>query len=387
LSFASLQSAELKLGIKLTVVLALRMLGLFLVLPVFMVMAADVPGYTPALAGLAIGIYGLTQAALQQPVGWLSDQWGRKRVMRLGLALFFAGGVVAALAPSMSWLIAGRGLQGCGAIAGVALAFAADHTRVEKRSLVMAMIGMGIGASFLLSIILSVPLASAIGLRGLFWVTAALGLVGMILLSGLPSDQAKHAEVRHETGKSRRIWPLALSVFFLHALMTLFFVLLPGSLIDRYGLPLARHWMVYVPTMLLSVVLVFPLLRRLGEKQQEQVAVRWAFFGLGAAMMLFALQLPLAVVFVGASLFFLAFNLLEAALPALVSRLSSAAGRGRKMGVYTTFQFLGAFTGGASGGWLLQHLGSRPTLWLAGTIAVLWALLQRPVLKGLEGGI
>ena len=182
MSFASLHSTELKLGLKLAGILALRMLGLFLVLPVFMVLASEVPGYTPALAGLAIGIYGLTQAVLQQPVGWLSDHWGRRRVMLLGLGVFAAGGVVAAMAPSMLWLIIGRGLQGCGAIAGVALAFAADHTRPEKRSLIMAMIGMGIGASFLLSIILSVPLASLLGLQGLFWFTAALGLLGMVLL-------------------------------------------------------------------------------------------------------------------------------------------------------------------------------------------------------------
>ena len=139
MSFASLHRTELKLGLKLAGILALRMLGLFLVLPVFMVLAAEVPGYTPALAGLAIGIYGLTQAVLQQPVGWLSDHWGRRRVMLLGLGVFAAGGVVAAMAPSMLWLIIGRGLQGCGAIAGVALAFAADHTRPEKRSLIMAM--------------------------------------------------------------------------------------------------------------------------------------------------------------------------------------------------------------------------------------------------------
>jgi predicted MFS family arabinose efflux permease len=298
--------------------------------------------------------------------------------MLIGLGVFVAGGVVAALAPSMGWLIAGRALQGCGAIAGVALAFAADHTRPEKRSLVMAMIGMGIGASFLLSIILSVPLASLIGLRGLFWFTAGLGLVGMFLLAGIPPDHERKADELQESGESGTIWPLAVSVFFLHALMTLFFVVLPGSLVVRFGLPLAKHWTVYAPTMLLSAVLVFPLLRKLAERQLEGLAVRWSFMGLGAAMLLFAMPLSLTMVFVSAVLFFLAFNLLEAAMPSLVSRLSAASGRGRKMGVYTTFQFLGAFAGGACGGWSLETLGAETTLWIAGAIAVVWALVPRP---------
>jgi MFS family permease len=381
-SFASLQSGELALGLKLAGVLALRMLGLFLVLPVFMVLAVDVPGYSHAMAGLAIGIYGLTQAILQQPVGWLSDQWGRRRVMSLGLGIFVLGGVLAAMAPSMAWLVAGRALQGCGAIAGVALAFAADHTRPEKRSLIMAMIGMGIGASFLLSIVLSVPLAALIGLRGLFWFTAGLGLLGMLLLVGMPADGAARAEDPHESGDNDPIWPLAVSVFLLHALMTLFFVVLPGELIQRFGVPLTGHWKVYAPTMLLSAVLVFPLLRRLAERQQELSALRWAFFGLGGAMLLFALPMPLAVVFAAATLFFLSFNLLEAAMPSLVSRLSAAAGRGRKMGTYTTFQFLGAFAGGACGGWLLEYAGGRATLFSAAAIAVLWAAFSGLGRKG-----
>jgi len=378
LSFASLHRTELKLGLKLAGILALRMLGLFLVLLVFMVLAAEVPGYTPALAGLAIGIYGLTQAVLQQPVGWLSDHWGRRRVMLLGLGVFAAGGVVAAMAPSMLWLIIGRGLQGCGAIAGVALAFAADHTRPEKRSLIMAMIGMGIGASFLLSIILSVPLASLLGLQGLFWFTAALGLLGMVLLAGAPPDGHDREDSPHEEGEGGYIWPLAVSVFLLHTLMTLFFVVLPGTLIRSYEMPLSSHWMVYAPTMLLSAILVFPLLRALAERQREQVALRWAFVGLGVAMAVFALSLPVWALFAGATLFFLAFNVLEAAMPSLVSRLSAASGRGRKMGVYTTFQFLGAFAGGALGGWLLEHTSSTTTLWAAAAISLLWGVFPRP---------
>ncbi|MGH8036040.1 MAG: MFS transporter, partial [Lysobacterales bacterium] len=164
--------SEIRLALTLSGVIALRMLGLFMVLPVFMVLAGDVPGFTPQLGGLAIGIYGLTQALLQQPFGWLSDRWGRRPVLLLGLVLFAFGGFVAANAGSMSTLIMGRALQGCGAIAGVAMAFAADFTRPEKRPLVMAIIGMGIGGAFLLSMVASVPLANLLGLRGLLGLTA-----------------------------------------------------------------------------------------------------------------------------------------------------------------------------------------------------------------------
>jgi len=176
--FGQLNSAELRTGLTLTGVIAFRMLGLFMILPVFMLLAQDMPGFSPAKAGLAVGIYGLTQAALQQPFGKLSDYFGRRPVMIAGLAVFALGGALAAMADSMGMLIAGRALQGCGAIAGVALAFAADHTRPKNRSVIMAIIGMGIGASFLLSMMIAVPLSTLLGLSGLFWLTALLGVWG-----------------------------------------------------------------------------------------------------------------------------------------------------------------------------------------------------------------
>ncbi len=189
--FGQLDSVELRTGLTLAGIVAFRMLGLFMILPVFMLLAADMPGFTPAKAGLAVGIYGLTQAILQQPFGKLSDRFGRRPVMLAGLALFAAGGVVAAFADSMGMLIAGRALQGCGAIAGVALAFAADHTRAQNRSVVMAIIGMGIGASFLLSMMIAVPLSTLLGLNGLFWLTAVMGIMGMALVLSLPAAQVK----------------------------------------------------------------------------------------------------------------------------------------------------------------------------------------------------
>jgi MFS family permease len=372
--FGQLDSVELRTGLTLTGVIAFRMLGLFMILPVFMLLAADMPGFTPAKAGLAVGVYGLTQAVLQQPFGKLSDRFGRRPIMLIGLALFAAGGAIAALADSIEMVIAGRALQGCGAIAGVALAFAADHTRVQNRSVIMAIIGMGIGASFLLSMMISVPLSTLLGLTGLFWLTAVFGVMGMLLVISLPPEHIIEEEDLQETGQSSTIWLFALSVFLLHAVMTLLFVVLPGMLVNQFGFELEYHWRIYVPSMLGSVILVFPLLRRITAKKHEQRAMPIAFLVLGLAMGLMSIGQSLAAMMLFALAFFLAFNLLEAAMPSVVSQLSGTAGRGRKMGLYTTFQFLGAFAGGLSGGWLLGSSGAVVTLSVAGLFCTTWAV-------------
>jgi MFS family permease len=372
--FGQLDSAELRTGLTLAGVIAFRMLGLFMILPVFMLLAADMPGFSPAKAGLAVGIYGLTQAILQQPFGKLSDRFGRRPVMLAGLALFAIGGVVAALAESMSVLIAGRALQGCGAIAGVALAFAADHTRAENRSIIMAIIGMGIGASFLLSMMISVPLSTVLGLTGLFWLTAALGVMGMLLILSLPGTPVIEEEVLQKAENSSTVWLFALSVFLLHAVMTLLFVVLPGMLVSQFGFELADHWKIYVPAMMGSVILVFPLLRRMTLLNQEKSMLPLAFLALGIALGLMSISTSLAAMVVFALLFFLAFNLLEAAMPSVVSQLTGSGSRGGKMGLYTSFQFLGAFAGGLGGGWLLGASGDVVTLSVAGLFCALWAI-------------
>lgn len=379
--FGQLNSVELRTGLTLASVISFRMLGLFMILPVFMLLAADMPGFSPAKAGLAVGIYGLTQAVLQQPFGKLSDRFGRRPVMLAGLALFAAGGVLAALAESMGMLIAGRALQGCGAIAGVALAFAADHTRAQNRSVIMAIIGMAIGASFLLSMMIAVPLSTLLGLNGLFWLTAVLGVMGMFLVLSLPVPVVRDEEVLQEAGSSSTVWLFALSVFLLHAVMTLLFVVLPGMLVSQFGFELEYHWRIYVPSMLGSVILVFPLLRRIAANKTEFKAMPLAFLALGVALGLMSLGGSLIALALFAVVFFLAFNLLEAAMPSAVSQLTSTSGRGRKMGLYTTFQFLGAFAGGLGGGWLLGFSGDVVTLSVAGLICTLWAISMLVWLK------
>lgn len=374
---------ELRYAATLSSVITLRMLGLFLILPVFMLLARDLPGYTPQTAGLAIGIYGLTQAILQQPFGWLSDRWGRRPVLLLGLCLFAAGGVVAALADSLPGLIAGRALQGCGAIAGVAMALAADVTRPQRRSLVMAVIGIGIGAAFLASMGLSVPLALLLGLSGLFWLTAAFAVVGIVLVLTVPRSTPLPVE---EDG-TRRVHKtpvrlLSLGVFLLHAVMTLLFVALPPMLVERFGLPLTAHWKLYVPTMFISVLLIWPILRRVGRRLSEDRMLPWAFVALACSVALLPLSEQAgrgAGLALGAlvTLYFVAFNLLEAGMPALLARLAGSRGRGRRMGLYSTFQFLGAFSGGVAGGWLVGRFGGPAALAAAGVITLLWGLILK----------
>ena len=367
---------ELRYAATLSAVIALRMLGLFLILPVFMLLAVDLPGFTPQSAGLAMGVYGLTQALLQQPFGWLSDRWGRRPVLLLGLALFAAGGVVAALAETMPALIAGRALQGCGAIAGVAMALAADVTRPQRRPLIMAMIGIGIGGSFLASMALSVPLALLLGLAGLFWLTVAFALAGIALVLTVPRLPPRVVEdLAAPQGSSLPVWILSLSVFLLHAVMTLLFVTLPPMLVDAFGLDLSAHWKLYVPTMFLSVLIMLPVLRRVGASLSEHRLLPWAFIALAGALGLLPLGAEWPVLGALITIYFLGFNLLEAGMPALLSRITGSQGRGRRMGLYSTFQFLGAFCGGVVGGALLGSVGSAAALVGAGAVCLAWGAL------------
>jgi predicted MFS family arabinose efflux permease len=377
LAAAREKTRELRFAATLSGVITFRMLGLFLILPVFMVLARDVPGFTPQSAGLAVGAYGLTQAILQQPFGWLSDRYGRRPVLLLGLGLFAVGGIVAALAESMHMLIAGRALQGCGAIAGVAMAFAADVTRPERRAVTMAVIGMGIGGAFLLSMVLSVPLANLLGLGGLFWLTvifAAAGIALVLTLPGQPvparssADESDHLPIGP-------VWLLALSVFLLHGAMTLLFVALPPLMVEVMAFSLSDHWKIYVPSMIGSVLIMFPVLRRVGAGRKESRMIPLAFGLLAVALGLLSRTTGPVVIGFLLAVYFLGFNLLEAGMPALLSRLTGSRGRGRRMGLYSTFQFLGAFFGGVAGGWLLGRFGGASALWIAALVCGIWGIL------------
>jgi MFS family permease len=285
----------------------------------------------------------------------------------------------------MPVLIAGRALQGCGAIAGVEMAFAADVTRPQRRSISMAIIGIGIGGAFLVSMMISVPLAVVLGLEGLFWLTVVFALVGVLLILTLPRNPAPIAESETMAKVDMKpVWLLALSVFLLHAVMTLLFVVLPPLLVGSFKCSLAQHWKIYVPTMLVSVLIMFPLLRKVGKSLAEHRMMPWAFFALAvsmAAMGLLETGSGLLGLGMLLTVYFLGFNLLEAAMPALLARVSGSRGRGRRMGVYSTFQFLGAFAGGVSGGWLLGSFGGTTALLAAAGACMVWGILLRMVLS------
>ena len=376
---------ERRAALGLGSIYAARMLGLFMILPVFSLYAADLDGYTPALAGLAIGMYGLSQALLQIPFGMLSDRIGRKPVITAGLIIFALGSVVAALSESVLGVIIGRALQGAGAIAAAVLALAADLTREEHRTKAMAVIGMSIGLAFTLSLIAGPVIGAVLGLSGIFWATAALAMLGLaILYLAVPTPGVtrfhRDAEPVPEQFKvvlrDAQLLRLDAGILILHMVMTATFVALPLVIRDYGGLHANEHWKVYLGVLFASVLLMVPFVI-LAEKRRR---IKQVFVGAILALALaqfgmFNVQDGLLNLMLFMVLYFGAFNILEASLPSLVSKVAPPQSKGTAMGVYSSAQFLGAFLGGAAGGWMLQHHGSRAVFALCLAIAVIWLLL------------
>ncbi len=378
---------ERRASVSLAGIFALRMLGLFLVLPVFALEAARYPGGDdPALVGLAMGIYGLTQALLQLPFGLASDRWGRKRVIVAGLLVFAAGSFVAALAASVWGLLIGRALQGAGAVSAAVTALLADQTRDEVRTKAMALVGASIGLMFALSLLLAPLLVAAIGLAGLFALTGTLALAGVAVVRwGVPPEPRQHQaqprghlrEVLTHPGLLR----LNAGVFILHAVQLAIWMAVPALLI-RAGLPAPHHWWIYLPAVLASFVIMgttlFPLERRGHLRAVFLGAI--ALLGLVQLGLLAAVPAPaLAWLSLLLLAFFCGFNVLEASQPSLVSRIAPAAARGAALGVYNTLQSLGLFAGGALGGWLLKAQGPA-ALFVACAAAIgLWLLIAWPM--------
>lgn len=366
----------------LAAIVALRMFGLFMLLPVLAIHASLLPASTPLLIGLALGIYGLTQGLFQIPLGLASDRLGRKRVITAGLLVFAAGSVIAALADSIGGLIIGRAIQGAGAISAALLALTADLTRETQRTKAMAVIGVSIGGVFLLSLMLAPPLQSVIGVAGIFWLSAVLALAAIGMLWWMvpnPDEIAPRRPTpltRHLGGvlADAPLMRLNFGVFSLHLLLTALFVTLPELLQAKSGIALADHWRLYAPVLLLSVVGMIPLVLLASRNHGvapafngavallllATTALAWAAGG-GIGALLFALWL-----------FFVAFNTLEAMLPSLVSRLAPASGKGAALGVYNSCQFLGMFVGGLAAGWISGRYGADGVYWLCAAVAALW---------------
>jgi len=363
-----------------------RLLGLFLILPVFALYAEGLAGYTPQLMGFALGVYGLTQALLQLPFGIASDRFGRKPVIAFGLLLFALGSTVAALASSIEAVIVGRALQGAGAVSAAVTALVADVTRETQRTKAMAVIGVSVGASFLVAIPLGSALNALIGVPGIFWLTAALALAGLVILwLGVPGPAARRASAPSASPLSQagailrdpRLLRLNAGIFALHAALTAVFVVLPIALVEHAGLPQNEHAALYLPLMIASALPLFPLIAWSERRGRQGAVFAGAILVLGLALAALALaHRSLFAIAAGLLIFFTAFNVLEASLPALVSKLAPANARGMALGIYSTFQFLGAFVGGDRGGWLYQHYGIGAVFAGAALIAGLWFLLS-----------
>lgn len=382
---SKLSPPELRSALTLACVISLRLFGLFLILPVFSVYAQKMPGSSDLLIGMALGVYGLGQVILQIPLGLLSDRIGRKPAITLGLLVFAVGGLVAAMSHTLTGIVIGRALQGMGAVAGAGTALAADLTAEENRGKVMGIIGVSIGMAFLLALILGPPLEAVDGLSGLFGATSILALVALVLLWLIvPTPTRSRAPAAANLGgvlsmlRDGRLMVLNGSVFFLHMLLTASFIGLPLLLVDKLHLPVARHWELYLPVMLIAAFVMGAFLHRMKEVGQSLRIVTWCIGAIGLALVGLALfdvgviGDPQLTVGLCATLFFCGFNLLEAALPSLVSRLAPASLRGAAMGAYSTSQFMGAFVGGTLGGLVLAVFGLGGLFFGAAAMTLLW---------------
>lgn len=377
--------AELRASLGLAGIFGLRMLGMFIVLPVFALYAETLPGgHSHTLVGLALGAYGLTQALLQVPFGALSDHWGRKRTIYLGLAIFAAGSFIAALAQDIYMVILGRTVQGAGAISAAVIALTADLTRENQRTKAMALIGMTIGATFGLSMIAGPLLGRYIGVPGIFAMTGVLAVVALAVVRWVVPDPASVGAPRTETRVSiagilrhRELLRLNLGIFVLHAVLMALFVVVPFSLRDA-GLDSVDHWKIYLPVMVGSVLLMLPLM--LASERRGQYKQTFVF----AVAVLLAAQVLLGLLFgsltglaIALLVFFAAFNYLEASLPALVSRLAPSGAKGVAAGVYSSVQFFGAFVGATAGGAISQHFGAAAVFASCGILTLSWLTAAR----------
>jgi len=376
---------ELRAGASLASLFALRMLGLFLILPVFAVHASHMTGGdNKTLVGLAMGIYGLSQGILQIPFGMASDRFGRKRVIVFGLVLFAIGSFVASMSTDIWGVIIGRTIQGAGAISAAVVAMAADLTREQHRTKVMAMIGASIGLTFAVSLMAAPALYRAIGMDGIFDVIGVLAILAIaVTIYAVPPE----AVGEHRGGDGRRVegaslggvlrnvelLRLNLGIFVLHLVQVAMFVVVPVALINHAGLDVESHWKIYLPAVLISFVFMMPPImaaERRGKARELFIGAIFLMLLVQGGLALWMDSLTgLAVLL---TLFFIAFNILEASLPSLVSRIAPVSARGTAIGVYNTTQALGLAAGGVVGGWLAQHVGNVSVFVFGIAAVALW---------------
>jgi MFS family permease len=383
---------ELRSTAALAAVFAARLLGLFMIYPVFAHYASHLHGATPAMIGIALGAYGLTQGLLQIPYGLVSDRVGRKPVIAIGLLLFAAGSIVAALAHSIGGMTIGRTLQGTGAVGSVVLATVADVTREEVRTRAMAIVGMTIGLSFAAAIVLGPVVASVVGVSGIFWLTALLAALGIAIIYGvLPGQVRARRHLDTETIPrlfggvigNAQLLRLDVSIFVLHFMLTASFLAVPLVLLHALHIPAGRDWVVYLPVLAASIVLMVPaiLVAEKGGRMKEVFLATIILLALSQLVLLIWSSDPI-IVALALTAFFTGFNIMEASLPSLITKLAPANAKGTATGVYSSAQFLGIFAGGAIGG-LASAIGGTTGVFVLTLMAglfwlVIAATMSRP---------
>lgn len=375
---------ELKAGSSIALIYGIRMLGLFMILPVFSIFAESLTNTTPLLIGIALGIYGLTQGLLQIPFGMLSDKVGRKPVIAAGLIIFAIGSVVAAYSETIYGVIAGRALQGAGAIAAALMALAADLSREEHRVKIMSLIGVNIGAAFAIAMVMGPIIYTWVGMKGIFLLTAVLAVFAiLVLVKVVPkaSSLSFHRDAQLEPSQVSSIFTnsqlirLDIGIFILHAVLMATFIVVPLMLQDA-GLASLQHGWLYAPVFFTSILLMIPFIILAEAKRRMKQVFTGAVFVLAISLMLLLLSdNSLTMIALALGLFFTAFNLLEASLPSLVAKISPADRKGTAMGVYSSSQFLGAFAGGVIGGFAYGEGGIMLLFSLCIALVVVWLIL------------
>ena len=372
-----MNSVERLFALKVSLIMSVRMLGLFMLFPVMSVYAGDYESSTPFLIGMAIGIYGLTQALLQIPFGYLSDRFGRKPILIIGLLIFLLGSIVAANTSNIIFVVIGRALQGGGAISAVLMAFLADSISEDNRAKANAFVGFQIGVAFMLSLIIGPLITSRIGLSGLFWVIGLFSIIAMLIVFSLeqsrPINYYRLSFGALKETLSRELITLDFSVFSLHLILASGFIVMPLLIMENQIVSMIDNWQLYLPAVLLSFIGMIPLIIISEKFKKTKYILLLSIFLLIISQIIFYISnLNFSVFLITLTIFFVAFNTVEAILPSLLSKTASSSKRGLAMGIFSTSQFLGTFIGGAIGGLIYDIYDLNSVFLFTIFVAIIW---------------